>query len=233
MAKKGNCTLCGKEITIGLFFGDNEELTVGKDVTVNCCEECAKKYKAFAKSQKETFTTLLENYKWLNRFGCRGFSVEKAYHDFFVSYNEREKRFSDEQAVITGDFFKVSANGVFSWTEMQTGFMGSAMTIDEKADVVRKNVEKGEMHFTKDDISFIKYRLSDSQKIRGTTFYSLEICVNASKEFAYKPCFTKTVVFVEGFFASKKAEEAAYEIVEKFRNAIGFEQPIERVKKFR
>ena len=60
MAKTTTCAICGKEITKGLFKGEDRTLTVG-DKFLTCCEDCYQNYKEDAKVDGKRFSTKVDN----------------------------------------------------------------------------------------------------------------------------------------------------------------------------
>ena len=235
MAKLTKCELCGKEITKGLFKGEDQYLEIASFENITCCDECYSKYKKLAKEMKENFTVKLANYKWATKRKPKGAELAELYLKYInevISYTDATK---NEEITGFGGFYTYNDNGVFGWTERQIGFMGSDISTKDKIKALDKNLRCEAFCFTKNDVSCIQYRLCERQELSlFKTAYSVEICLNRTKELTFKPCYGKTVVIASGWFGlKKKARRQVVALLEEFKQNVGCNFPITEVKKFK
>lgn len=235
MSKNLKCAFCGKEIVSGWFSGTAAYIDVG--TFVDCCEECHDQYKPYAKEHKERFSTKLENYKRATKKKLTGKEVA----DMFVAYLEEEKECYNKTIYADPDMFKAfyvydsDYPNYFSTREFGTGFLKS----DISAKRMVKSLEKSEdtlcCCFDKNDITKIEYAPIGSGDPLGLfkQAFSYAIRLNDETVMTYKPCIARTAVLGSGFlFGYKKsANKKMVKILNEFKNQIGSDLPIVKVKK--
>lgn len=234
MAKTTTCSFCGKEIVKGIFKGDAELLQVTSADFIDCCPECYERYRMDAKASRERFETKLDNYKWQTKK-----RVDKAQLvSLFLQYVAESKAYTDRlgNVAIGGtDFYAYDEQGHFACTERRMDFGGNDVSAKDKVKALDKYAVIDPPVFTKDDISCIRYRLSNSNTLGLFAMaYSVDICLNTTADVTYRPTYIRSVVLVKGICGyKKKAHRQALELLDTFRQRIGSTLPIEEVRKFR
>ena len=237
VAKVSNCTLCGKEITTGFFSGDSNSLDVGLlSYNITCCDECFANNKSVAKRIKKRFSTKCENLIKSKKVKLSQKELGEMYLSYLREEKEQEEKCEDEILYNVLNFFSFNDNGFFSVREYRNGFFDRDIT---GKDMV-KSIEKSQADtqcccFDKDDITRIEYAQLGSGDFNGPfqKIYSYAIRLNDEKVMTYKPCITRACAYGNGFmFGYKKsAEKRLLEILNEFKEQIGSELPIVKVKK--
>ena len=235
MAKTVNCAFCNKEIQKGLFGGNAETLEIADSVKLDCCEECAAKYRVLAAIHFLRFSTKLSNYKWVNRAKPSTKEIVSMYIKYLNEAQAYKERVAGEEASYQSWFFESNESGFFGISERKLGFMASDISRDDKIASFKSDIIT-DFGFTKDDITCIKFRLKGGD-FNGLfhKIYSLEICLNEEKGITYRPCYAITAVEGGGFMFGYRhfAKKHAREYLEDFRKRIYSDLPIYEVRKFR
>ena len=233
MAKKTNCVFCNKELTKGLFKGDDCLLDTGAGL-LTCCEDCYSQYQADEKRRSKRFGIKVEN---LKRAAKRKVS-EKELAEMYRVYVEEEQRQFEKcgrQAVDNHMiWFGFNNRKFFAVKEQATGFINSDVTAKEISKSIKKSEDYDSLCFDSDDITKLEFRpVGTGSSLKGfSKMYSYEIRLNDEKVLTYKPCIARTFAIGTGLFPRKKAEELMYTELKLFKERIGSTLPITKVKKF-
>lgn len=235
MAKVVNCPFCGEEVTKGIFSGDDCSLDVGTFKPITCCPKCYKKYKGGVKENKERFSVKFNTMKKANKTKY----AEKVVADLYKTYvEEKEKQYAkhpNAEFKHLGAFFVFDDEGNFSVREYGKGLVNTDITA---ADMVRSSFDSvtTDCHFfDKNDITKIEYAKNHIGSFDGLfhKIYSFAIRLNDESIMTYKPCVTRTAAAGAGFGFGyqKSAEKKLIKQLEEFKQAIGSDLPIVKVKK--
>lgn len=233
MAKTKPCAFCGTEVKMGLLSED----WVDFDGIIPCCKECREKYKDSLEYHQDRFKAKLINYK-------RATKTKPSNHDLanmFLSYLEEEKIYAQKSKNIklnrTDGCFCYSKNGAFAVREYAQGWLNSDITSGDMLKTLLQSEEWNSYPFTKDDITKIEFARVGSGSSTGSfkTVYSYEIRLNDQSVITYKPCITRTASLgtgIFGFLRKKSADRDTEQLLLNFRQFIGSDLPVVKVKKF-
>ena len=203
--------------------------------TITCCPKCFKKYKKKAKENEERFATKFENMKKATKAKYTEKDIAQA---FMLYIEEKEKQYSKISNVETdylGDFFIYDEKGRFSVREFGKGFLNLDISADAMVKSNDKSLDTDCHFFDKNDITKIEYAKNNSGAFADTfhKVYSFAIRLNDESIMTYKPCVTRTAAVGSGFLFGfqKSAEKKLLEQLEDFKQAIGSDLPIVKVKK--
>ena len=235
MAKTTNCAFCGKEITKGFFTGDDRTVDTGGG-SITCCEDCYKLYHADEKKHRTRFGTKIENWKKASKRK----PSQKELADMYVRYLKEEAEQSAKCGIqimnATLGCFVLGDNGCFAVREKRIG--SNSISAKEMIKTLDKAVDLESFYFDKDDITKLEFKrtgIGDPLTLFSTAF-SYEIRLNDEKVLTYKPCMAEMAVIGSGIglyiFKRKSADKKMYKFLEDFRQVIGSDLPITKVKKF-
>ena len=237
MAKIRNCAFCNTELTTGFFNGNAETIEIGQ--TIICCENCKRIMTKEIGSSKNRLETKINNFKKASKVKLSGESVAT----LIMKYLEEEQQFKEKNGAQTIDkfqsFYTFNNNGYFSVHEFKgiESMLDSGNTESIASDKLLSQL-CDTAPFTKDDITKIEYRFTSWHGERVNLFtevHSIEIRLNDEKQFTYKPCITRLGVVGKGLLpnlAKRNAEKQIIEILKEFKETIGSDLPIVKVKKF-
>ncbi len=236
MAKITNCAICGKEITKGFLSGDADTLSFSLDVSITCCEECAKTFKDPEVFDHARFAKKIYNYKKVTKRKLTDGEIGR----MFVQYtsdiqNHRNSKYFETEIAYNG-FYHCDGNGNFSVKEFQLGFINSDVSVNDmaKSIIASQLIRGGEGVFDKNDISKIAYRRKGIGDPCGlfSVAYTYDIILNDEATFTYKPGMTRVAVIGRGlpflwvFSANKKVKN----ILNEFKEDIGSDLIIEKAR---
>lgn len=237
MAKVKNCAFCGAEITTGLFNGTAEELEITQPI--QCCPNCHKTVSEEIANSRDRIETKINNFKKSAKVKLSDMDIAT----LVKKYLEEEKQYAEktecEEPELFCEFYCFNENGHFTVREFELydalgGGSAASMAMDKQLSQLCNS-----FLFTKDDITKIEYRFTSWHGDSTGMFseaHSIEIRLNDEKKFTYKPCITRMAVVGKGLFpnlAKKNAEKQVVETLKKFKEIIGSDLPIVKVKKFK
>lgn len=235
MAKKTNCAFCGKEITKGIFRGNDKLLDCG-DSLITCCEDCYAEYQVLEKSRKKRFSTKLNNLKNAKKIKKLPESeIARMYATYAREEEAQTIKSATEIPCEQIGIFLLSENGCFSVRESATGFVNEDINAKQMIKSMKKSQKTDCLFFDKNDITRIEFA-----KVRSGTFvglfakaYSFAIRFNDEKEITYKPCIVKTAMLGRGFGFGyqKNAEAKLMDQLEFIKKKIGSDLPVVKVNK--
>ena len=236
MAKTTNCAFCGKELTKGLFKGNNVLLDCGTKL-ITCCEECYEHYKTLEKTRKQRFGTKLTNLMNAKRIKKISDAEVAAMYRTYVQGEENQVlKWGAEIPCESVGIFLFSSNGCFSVREYATGFVNSDINAKDMLKSLKKSAKTDCLFFDRNDITKIEYAKVGMGTFGGlfSKAYSFVIRLNDEKELTYKPAVTKTAMVGHGFgFGYRRsAEKKLVDQLEYFKKKIGSDLPIVKVNKF-
>ena len=237
MAKTVHCVFCGKELTTGLFKGTSEELEIAELVYLTCCHDCKEALEETAKEERERFTTKLGNYKRATGKKPKGAELAQLYTTYL---QERSRLGEVPCGEIAGfnRFYWVTTDGMFAVRETKTGFVNSDVSAKDMVKSLEMAGDVDSFVVSKDEIDRIEYRQVGIGEPLGlfNIAYSFEIRLNDEKVITYKPCITRTAMLGKGFcglFNKRSARKQMEKLLGEFKEHIGSDLPIVRVRKFR
>ena len=235
MAKTTNCSFCGKEITKGIFNGEDCTLDLGTGTKlITCCQECHDKYKSELKANKKRFLTKFDNMKRATRAKYSEKEIAKLFMTYLEEKESQYAKYPDATATHIGSFFMTDDAGNFTVAEYGKGISNIDITAK---DMVKSylSVETDCHFFDKNDITKIEYAKNHMGSFDGLfhKIYSFAIRLNDESVMTYKPCVTRTSAPGTGFGFGyqKSAEKKLIKQLEEFKQAIGSDLPIVKVKK--
>lgn len=234
MSKVTNCAFCGKQITKGFLSGDATELTLSLDVAITCCEECEKKYSNELYYDHERFAKKIYNYQKKAKVKLTDRQIAHYFLKYTNDINKHNEKMAFEATPEFYAFYNYDEKGRFSVEEFQLGFRTRDIKIYDMALSKMENVTAIDNVFDKNDITKIAYRRKRLGDICGlfSAAYTYDIILNDETVFTYKPCVTRYATIGYGlpylwfFSADKKVKKA----LAQFKETIGSDLPIERVK---
>lgn len=238
MAKVEKCVFCGAEVTTGLLKGNVEFFEIA-GATLPCCPDCHKTVSEEIAESQARISAKIKNFKKSSKVKLSNADIAT----LIKKYQEEEKQYAEktqcEEPELFCEFYCFNENGHFTVREFELyGSLDSnsavAMSMDKQLSQICNS-----FLFTKDDITKIEYRFTswhgDSTGLFSEA-HSIEIRLNDEKKFTYKPCITRMAVVGKGLFpnfAKKNAEKQVIAALKKFKEAIGSDLPIVKVKKFK
>ena len=236
MAKKANCAFCGKELTKGIFKGEDMVLDCGGGTYLTCCEECYAKYEGLEKVRKNRFGIKLNNLKNAKKIKKLAESdIAKMYLTYIDEEHKQAHKCCDEIPYEGVGIFTLSQNGCFSVREFATGFANSDIGAKQMIKSLDKSQNTDCMFFDKNDITRIEYAKVGMADPLGlfAQAYSFAIRLNDETVITYKPCITRTAMLGRGFIFGyqRSAEAKLKDQLEYFKKKIGSDLPVVKVKK--
>ncbi len=235
MAKIIECPLCGKQINTSLFRGNSDYLTVadgGNSIT--CCEDCYEKYKVLAKAEKTRFSAKYDNLR-KQRIKLNNEELGKVYAGYVAEMHAQNEKYGHLNPEYTIGCFGVDHEGRFCAVERAVGFGNEDYNADDMILTVSLHGTSDSCMFDKNDITKIEYKrcsapVRDSDS--GESIASYDIFLNPLAPITYKPCVARVCVYAEGnlFNVGKRLEQKVVEMLVEFRNAIGSDLPITKIK---
>ena len=238
MAKVEKCVFCGAEVTTGMFKGTAEYFEIA-DAMLPCCPDCHKTVSEEIAESQSRISAKIKNFKKSSKVKLSNADIAT----LIRKYQEEEKQYAEkteyEEPELFCEFYCFNKNGHFTVREFELyGSSGggnvTSMSFDKQLSQLCNS-----FLFTKDDITKIEYRFTswhgDSTGLFSEA-HSIEIRLNDEKKFTYKPCVTRMAVVGKGLFpnlAKKNAEKQVVEVLKKFKETIGSDLPIVKVKKFK
>lgn len=236
MAKIRHCVFCGKEITTGFFRGTANDLYLSEYQSVRCCDDCYEKYASKVEKIKDRFGVKVENYNISSKKDIDEITLAGAFIRYLAEEKDQYERCGEiEDYVFLGPFAYNKENGYFYIREFK---QGDSFSVQKKINNLTESMITGDVWFSKDDISRIEFRITDTfGESAGafSTIYEFDVRFNDEKNITYKPCITKMYFEGKGFLPSAHKKEAKLECIrqlELFKSIIGSNLPIIEVKKF-
>lgn len=234
MAKMTNCAFCGKELKKGFFGGDDYLIDTGAGL-LTCCEDCLDKYRGDEKRHRKRFEAKMEN---LKKAGKRKVSKQELASMYMTYLQEEEDQMRKGGALfpmdVTGCFI-LGGDGHFAVREQKIGFGNSDVSAKDMVKTLNKAGDYDSLFFDKEDVTKLEFRstgIGDPLTLFSTA-YSYEIRLNDEKVMTYKPCITRMAVLGTGIFKRRSANKKMYRLMETFKQYIGSDLPVVKVKKFR
>lgn len=234
MAKITNCSFCGKELTKGIFKGDDYYLDLGM-YGATCCEDCYNKRKNISKPDKKRIETKLDNFKRATKNKPSEKDIAIMFDKYFEEKGIQEEKCGAEVPDVAFGCFCCNSAGYFSVREYSMTFSNQDVSAKSMIKSLDKAVDTQCICFDKNDITKIEYAKIGSGDPLGlfATAYSFAIRLNDEKIMTYKPCITRTAMVGRGLFFGhqKSAEKRLIDQLNEFKKAIGSDLPIVKVKK--
>lgn len=235
MAKMINCPFCGKEIKKGLFSSEQMVLVLGKGFSVDCCSECYEKYKDAVKADKNRFGIKLNNMKKATKIKLKPEEIAKLFVEYENDYQQHLIKGGLKSPHSRYACFCLADDGFFSMRETSLAFEDEDVSPKDMIKSLKKADSTGCLYFTKDDITRIEYAKVGIGSFLGLTnkAYSFNIRVNDEKVVTYKPCISRTAMLGKGFMFGyqRSAEKELLKHINKFKQHIGCDLPVVKVKK--
>lgn len=235
MAKIVNCSFCGEEVTKGFFSGDDCSLFVGTVKTITCCPKCYKKYKNKVNDNKDRFLIKLENMKKAKKSKLTEKDIAQAFATYIEEKEKQYSKISNAAMEHLDAFFIYDDKGRFSVREYGKGLGNLDITAKDMVKSFTEAAETDCHFFDKNDITKIEYAKNNAGSFDGLfhKVYSFAIRLNDESVMTYKPCVTRTASVGAGFMFGyqKSAEKKLLEQLELFKEVIGSDLPIVKVKK--
>ncbi len=238
MAKTLNCAFCAKQIEKKFFGGNTQTILIGTR-TVDCCDECYKKYTALLKGEQKRLETKLTNYTYSTKDKLKSDeTVAQMIKNYVDEKNHYLSTREDAVPTLSNVFYAFSGNKF--WIEEFGLDMANSSVTNRQLLKARKQAENlkstNTTYFTKDDITKIEYRIRSCYMLgMFGRVCVVEIRLNDQKQITYKPTIARAVFSftkILPFGDKKKACRLAEEMLNEFKINIGSDLPIVKVKKF-
>jgi hypothetical protein len=127
---------------------------------------------------------------------------------------------------------------MFAVRETRTGFVNSDVSAKDMIKSLEAAGDVDSYLVSRNDIDRIEYRQVGIGEPLGlfNIAYSFEIRLNDEKVITYKPCITRTALLGKGFcgiYNKISARKQMEKLLKEFKEHIGSDLPIVRVRKFR
>ena len=217
---------------------EHQWISIGpKSEGFDLCKECYDKYE-LNEIDEERLEVKVGNYHKIHKTKL----TAKQSADIFLSYVNERDRYNELIKYPLPEFFigpfACNRNGYFYVKEYPKNNF-------ETKDIGHKEMLKSAIQsqneascccFTKDDVTKIEFAKSSFMGSPAGLFkiyYSYNIRLNDESEVTYKPCITKITVWGYGFGLGHRtsAEKSLVKQLTEFKDAIGLDVPIVKVKK--
>jgi len=237
MAKTTKCAFCGAEVTTGLFSGTAIDLDLTQPVP--CCASCNETFGKAVVEREDRLKTKIENLKKSTRAKLSNEDIAMLVKKYLAEEEQQREKVGNRELTKFHYFCRYDDDGHFTAHEfLLSNFLDGDSSAESIQSSMITSMNIDTLTFTKDDITRIEYR--KATKLGASTgmfseMHSYEIRLNDAGTFTYKPCITRLGVSGNGllpFLAAKDAEKKTVEILEQFKQIIGSDLPIVKVKKF-
>ena len=217
-----------------LFCGFAEEYDVIEQAVSHCVVFPMANSTAIA-GKEYRIKNKLENMKRSAKIKLTGEEIAKLVEQYLAEEAQQAEKVGSQKADHFTAFFGHDDAGHFCVREFQL----SGLLADDEGNSLEGQQFIDGVLFDKDDITRIEYRKATKMGRSTSLFtevHAFELRLNDEKVFTYKPCITKVAVGGKGllpFMAAKNAEKRFLAKLEQFKQTIGSQLPIVKVKKFR